>query len=187
MVIISLPRSRYTKLPSGFSRSFSNGIHYEMLFFSDTNLALESKFHRLMSYLHRFLFNSEAYIIDLIIGFYLTKVRGTSVPTAGKFWIKIHYFIVLFIGYERDRFVSIVSSLIIDFHYRYSQSDHPVFIGELHLKINSLMLLLPRFLSLASPRHFRSRLRFAKLSAAVRYLFRVAATEWITYSIYTGN
>ena len=91
MVIISLPRSRYTKLPSG--------IQYEMLFLSDTNLALNPKFHNLMSYLHHLLFKSEAYIIDLIIGFYRTKAHETSMPNTGKFYsiiymnTKIHYYI----------------------------------------------------------------------------------------------
>ena len=86
-----------------------------------------------------------------------------------------------------NHYVSTVSSLLIDFHYRYARSEQPVIIGEIHMKINALMTLMPKFLTMASPRHFRNRLRFAKLTAAIQYLFRTAAIEWITGQLHKGN
>ena len=83
MVLLSLPRSRFVKLPAGHGNTLCNGTHFEMLFVSDTNLALDSKFHRLMSSMHRYLFNSEAFVTDATIGFYLTRVKGVSAPNAG--------------------------------------------------------------------------------------------------------
>ena len=55
------------------------------------------------------------------------------------------------------------------------------------MKINSIMALLPKFFSIVSPRHFRTRLRFGRLLAAIQYLFRVAAIEWVTFSLYEGK
>ena len=76
MVVISLPRARYSTLQVAASSELPNGLHFEFVFASTTNLALDRKFHRVMAVVQRFILNSEAYLNDQFLLMYRPPVQG---------------------------------------------------------------------------------------------------------------
>ena len=76
MVVISLPRARFTNHSKDATSDLLNGIHLELIFASDVNLALDRKFHRIMAEVQRVIFCAEAYLQSMSLTFYRSPPQG---------------------------------------------------------------------------------------------------------------
>ena len=95
----------------------------------------------------------------------------------------IYLFIFLFLDPLLRRRFTLLASCFFDYYSRYSYSAKAVFIGELHMKLNYLLHLLPECFALMHLDRSASQVR---LQEAIRCVFRSAVIEWSTEIILSG-